>query len=122
MLTLRLQRTGKNRQPVFRIVLAEKHKSASKKFLEILGIYNPRTKQFNVKDSERVKYWLGQQIEVSPTVHNLLVDKGLVTGGKTKAWQPKKKAAEASAAPQPSAPAEAPKQEAPTAKAEEPTA
>lgn len=122
MLTLRLQRTGKNRQPIFRIVLAEKHKSASKKFLEILGVYNPRTKEFSVKSQDRLNYWLGQQIEISPTVHNLLVDKGLKPGSKTKAWQPKKKAGAEAAVPAavPAAPAEA--QAAEPEKTEEATA
>lgn len=122
MLTIRLQRTGKNRQPVFRIVLAEKHKSASKKFLEILGIYNPRTKEFSIKDQDRLNYWLGQQIEISPTVHNLLVDKGLKTGSKTKAWQPRKSAEAAAPAAAPAAPAEAKPEEPKAEKTEEATA
>ena len=97
MLTIRLQRVGRTNQAVFRIVLAEKHRSATKKVVEVLGHYDPRTKEFGIKDPERLKYWVAQHVELSPTAHNLLVTKGLVEGKKVKAWRPKPKPAEASA-------------------------
>lgn len=103
MLTIRLQRVGKKKQPVFRIVLAEKHRAASKLAQEILGHYNPQTKEFAIRDEGRLKYWIEQRVEISPTVHNLLVSKGLLTGKKIKAWRPKAKKAEASS-PSPSSP------------------
>lgn len=92
MLKIRLQRVGKKNQPMFRIVLAEKQKAVKKEVVEILGHYNPRTKDFAVRDPERVKYWISQHVQVSPTVHNLFIDKGLLSGEKLKAWKPKKKA------------------------------
>jgi len=92
MLTIRLQRTGTKNKPSFRLVLAEKEKAAGKKFLEVLGHYNPRLKQFGVKDESRLKYWIGQHVDLSPTVHNLLVEKKLVDAQKVKAWKPKKSA------------------------------
>ncbi|KKW29550.1 MAG: 30S ribosomal protein S16 [Parcubacteria group bacterium GW2011_GWA2_52_8] len=97
MLTIRLQRVGRTNQAAFRIVLAEKHRAASKKVVEVLGHYDPRTKEFGLKDPERLKYWVAQHVELSPTAHNLLVTKGLVEGKKVKAWRPKPKPAEASA-------------------------
>ena len=97
MLTIRLQRGGRTNQAAFRIVLAEKHRAASKKVVEVLGHYDPRTKEFGLKDPERLKYWVAQHVELSPTAHNLLVTKGLVEGKKVKAWRPKRKSAEASA-------------------------
>ncbi len=97
MLTIRLQRTGKKNQADFRIVLAEKEMPVNKKFVEILGSYNPRRKAFQVKE-ERLKYWLGQRIELSETVHNLLVDKKFVEGKKVKAFSIPKKAVEPAAA------------------------
>ncbi|MEK7161598.1 MAG: 30S ribosomal protein S16 [Patescibacteria group bacterium] len=90
MLTIRLQRTGKKNHADFRIVLAEKEAPVQKKFTEILGSYNPRKKTFQVKE-ERVKYWLGQRIELSETVHNLFVTKGLVDAKKVKAFSIPKK-------------------------------
>lgn len=127
MLTIRLQRTGTKNRASFRIVLAEKEKSASKKFLEVLGHYNPRLKQFGIKDDTRLKYWIGKHVEISPTVQNLFIDKKLMDGKKVKAWTPKKKEAEAqAAAPAPAAPkAEAAPEtpaEAPAEMPSEPTA
>ncbi|HEX5430019.1 MAG TPA: 30S ribosomal protein S16 [Patescibacteria group bacterium] len=114
MLTIRLQRTGTKNKPAFRLVLAEKEKAAGKKFLEVLGHYNPRSKAFGIKDEERLKYWMGQHVELSPSVHNLLIEKKLTEGKKVKAWKPKKSAETAAAA-------EAPKPQEPTPAAE-PTA
>lgn len=91
MLTIRLQRTGTKNRADFRIVLAESLRASNKKFLEILGSYNPRTKNFGIKNEERLKYWIGQNVSMSPTVKNLLIEKQLLTGKKVKAWSPKKK-------------------------------
>ena len=109
MLTIRLQRTGSKNKPAFRIVLAQAHKAASKKFLEVLGHYNPVTKQFLVKNEERLKYWLSQHVKLSPTIHNLLVEKKLLDEKKVKAWNPKKKP-QAEAQPAAQAPAASPQE------------
>lgn len=123
MLTIRLQRTGTKNRPTYRLVLAQAHRAAAKSFVEVLGHYNPRNKEFGLKNEDRLKYWLSQHVQLSPTVHNLLVEKKFVDAKKVKAWQPKKKekpegeatpAAAAPAAAEASAPAatEAPAPEA----------
>jgi len=101
MLTIRLQRTGKKNQADFRIVLAEKEAPVNKKIVEILGSYNPRKKAFQVKE-ERLKYWVAQRVELSPTMHNLLVDKKFVDAKKVQAFNIPKKPVE------PAKPADAP--------------
>lgn len=108
MLIIRLQRTGKRNQSDFRIVLAEKTASASKKYQEILGSFNPRKKDFKVTE-DRVKYWIGQNVQMSPTIHNLFVTKGLLSASKVKAFNTPKKPAEvkAESAPAPAAAPEA---------------
>ena len=84
MLIIRLIRTGKKNAPSFRIVLVEKTAPPkSGKFLEILGNYNPRLKEVNSK-KERIKYWLSQGVQTSATVHNLLVNQGIIKGPKIK--------------------------------------
>jgi small subunit ribosomal protein S16 len=114
MLTIRLQRTGTKNRASFRLVLAQAYRAASKNALEVLGHYNPASKEFGVKDEARLKYWIAQNVKLSPTVHNLLVEKKFVTEKKVKAWQPKKKAKGEEAAPEAAAAqAEAPKAEAP---------
>lgn len=91
MLTIRLQRTGTKNAASFRIVVAEKSQHVSKKFAEVLGHYNPRNKEFNIKNTERLNYWLSHNIDLSPTVNNLLVTKGLKKGDKVKAFNIPKK-------------------------------
>lgn len=109
MLTIRLQRVGKKNQAAFRIVVADKLRAPEKKIVENLGSYNPRTKEFAIKDEARLKYWIEQHVEVSPSAHNLLVEKGKLKADKVKAWRPKVKPAEAApAAPAAAAPTDAP--------------
>ena len=91
MLTIRLQRTGKKNASSFRIVVAEKAVHVSKKVTEVLGHYNPSKKEFFLKNPERLHYWLGQHVTASPTVHNLLISKGIVEGDKVKAFSVPKK-------------------------------
>ena len=108
MLTIRLQRTGKKNQADFRIVLAEKHKPVNKKYLEILGNYNPRKKTFKIEE-ERLKELLAQNIQFSPTINNLLISQNLLEGKKVQAFKLKKKKEEQKEAPTaPSAGADTP--------------
>lgn len=100
MLIIRLQRTGKKNAADFRIVLAEKESHVSKKFQEVLGSYNPRTKMFQVK-TERVQHWISKGVALSPTIHNLFVTKNLTTEKKVRAFSTPKKPVEA---PAPEAP------------------
>ncbi len=94
MLIIRLTRTGKKNSPSFRIVVIEKTAPPkSGKFLEILGNYNPRLpakdgstsggKEVNLK-KERIEHWLSQGVQTSATVHNLLVNQGIIKGSKIK--------------------------------------
>lgn len=109
MLIIRLQRTGKKNAPDFRIVLAEKASSASKKFVEVLGTYNPRSKALVIKDQDRLKYWVEKRVECSPTVHNLLVSNKMLDAKKVRAFNvPKKPAAPAEAPAKADSPAETP--------------
>lgn len=75
MLRIRLARVGKRHQPIYRVVVADHEKHATKKFIEILGSYNPtvKPKVFEVK-KDRVDYWIKCGAQPSDTVNNLLVD------------------------------------------------
>jgi len=90
MLIIRLTRRGRRNDPSFRLVVTERGNPIRGKFLEGLGFYNPKlkTKSF---DKERILYWLGQGAKTSATVHNMLVDEGIISGSKVKTWRPKKK-------------------------------
>jgi len=82
MLKIRLQRIGKINQAHFRVVVADsKIGPKSGKFLEILGFYNPKTKDLNLKE-DRIKHWMSHGAQVSDTVHNFLIDKKIIQGKK----------------------------------------
>lgn len=83
MLTIRLSRIGKRKQPTYRIIVIEKHRDPWAKYLELLGNYNPRSKQLVVK-IDRVKYWVSKGAELSASVNNLLIKTGNLEGGKKK--------------------------------------
>jgi small subunit ribosomal protein S16 len=79
MLRIRLRRTGKKKQPQYRLVVADQKAPRDGKFVEIVGHYNPRTtpKELVVKE-ERIKYWLSVGAQPSETVHRLLHKEGLI--------------------------------------------
>jgi len=83
MLAIRLQRVGKKKQPMYRIVISEKSKDMYGDHLENLGTYNPHTKDIQLKE-ERIKYWLKTGAQASETVHNLFLKSGIIEGGKKK--------------------------------------
>ncbi len=99
MLVIRLQRVGKKNKASFRIVLQDKQWKPQGKALELFGFYDPHSKEKKVQE-ERVKFWIGQGAQVSPTLHNMFVDMNILSGGKVKTWKPKKGSAKKeSAAP-----------------------
>ncbi|MCB9805958.1 30S ribosomal protein S16 [Candidatus Nomurabacteria bacterium] len=83
MLKIRLQRTGRKHEPTFRVVLTDsKNSTKSGKFLEILGSYDPRDRNETVLKAERIQYWIGQGAKPTDTLHNLLINKGVIKGEK----------------------------------------
>ncbi len=121
MLMIRLQRAGKKNKPEYRVILAEKAAAVNKKFIEILGNYNPHSKTLLVRDQERLNYWIEQRVAMSATVHNLFVSQNIITEKKTKSFTIPKKPVEAVAeTPAPAtdaAPAETAEAPAPVAEA-----
>lgn len=83
MLVIRFSRTGKKNHPHYRVVLAEKTYPVQGKFIELLGSYDPHQKIAQLKE-ERVKHWLEKGVGCTDTVHNLLVEKGLLKAPKIK--------------------------------------
>lgn len=56
MLVIRLARVGRNKYPVYRIVVADKRRAATSKSIAILGHYNPHTKDLVIKKEELQGY------------------------------------------------------------------
>ncbi|MEK7184244.1 MAG: 30S ribosomal protein S16 [Patescibacteria group bacterium] len=76
MLRIRLRRTGKKHQPHYRIVVAEHTAPVSGKYVEVLGHYNPRSKELVLQD-EAVMGWLNKGAQPSNTIARLLLKKGM---------------------------------------------
>ena len=94
MLKIRLQRIGRKNDPSFRVVLTDsKNSTKSGRFLEILGTYNPKRSDKNLRkklENDRIKYWMSKGAKCSDTMHNFLVHDGVIEGKKVNVL-PKKK-------------------------------
>lgn len=83
MLSIRLTRVGKRKQPFYRLIVLEKTRDPWGRSLEILGNYNPHTSPSTLEiKTDRVKHWLEKGAQPSDTVWNLLVENKLVEGEK----------------------------------------
>lgn len=71
MLRIRLQRFGKKKAPIYRIVVIEKSKKRQGEPAENLGFYNPKTKLL-VINTQRTEYWKSKGAQASETVAYLL--------------------------------------------------
>ena len=55
------------------LIISEKARDPYGRSLEILGSYNPYTKELSVK-ADRIKHWLSKGSGMSATVNNLLLE------------------------------------------------
>lgn len=113
MLVIRLSRTGRKKQPYYRVVVADKRSAVKTSAIEVLGHYNPRTKELKL-DADRAKARLADGAQPSETAEALLEKAGIlkrdaITEKNRRPERQKRKAAE-------------PEGAAPTAKAAEGTA
>jgi small subunit ribosomal protein S16 len=73
VLSIRLSRVGKKKQPFYRVVVIDKRKARDGRFVEIVGTYNPlKNPPDVVLDVERVKHWLGHGAQPSDTVRSFI--------------------------------------------------
>lgn len=93
MLVIRLSRVGRKNAATFRLIVQEKTQAPKSKAHEIVGSYNPHLKdrktQVQLK-TERISYWLSKGAQPSATVHNMLVEFGVIQGKKQKVVGSKK--------------------------------
>lgn len=78
MLVIRLQRTGRENTPTYRIVVAEKSAPVKGKFLEIVGHFLPaRDPNVLEQKQERIRHWISKGAIPSDTVARLLSRHGM---------------------------------------------
>ena len=81
MLVIRFSKRGKKHQPSYRIVVAERRSKLMTEGVEDLGSYSPFSKKATI-NKEKANYWLKIGAKASPTVHNLFIREGVITGKK----------------------------------------
>jgi small subunit ribosomal protein S16 len=76
---IRLRRTGRKKQPTYRIVVADSQSPRDGKFIEIVGQYAPRSGEqaLNLRN-DRVNYWLDNGAQPTDTVRSLLRKAGVL--------------------------------------------
>lgn len=76
---LRLKRMGKKKQPIYKVVAADSRSPRDGKFIESIGIYNPKSDPATIDiKEERALYWLGVGAQPTDTVKGLLSKKGIL--------------------------------------------
>lgn len=76
---IRLRRTGRSKQPYYRIVIADSRSPRDGRFIEIIGQYAPRSGEtaLNLK-TDRVNHWLDNGAQPTDTVRSLLRKAGVL--------------------------------------------
>ena len=74
---LRLKRMGAKKQPFYRIVAADSRAKRDRRFIEVVGTYNPLTDPAEIKiDEEVAMKWLKSGATPTDTVRNILSKNG----------------------------------------------
>jgi small subunit ribosomal protein S16 len=70
---------GKKKQPIYKVVAADSRSPRDGKFIESIGIYNPKSDPATIDIiEERALYWLGVGAQPTDTVKGLLSKKGIL--------------------------------------------
>jgi small subunit ribosomal protein S16 len=70
---IRLRRTGRKKQPSYRLVVAESETPREGRYLDSVGTYNPLTRPSDLRiDLEKVDSWLARGALMSDTVASLI--------------------------------------------------
>jgi small subunit ribosomal protein S16 len=76
---MRLSRIGSKKRPYYRIVVIDKRRARTGRFLEVVGQYNPIANPVQMEiNAERAQYWLSKGALPSETVRSILRKKELV--------------------------------------------
>jgi small subunit ribosomal protein S16 len=82
MVRIRLRRVGSRKNPIWRIVVADRRSPRDGRTIETIGHYNPQTDPSVIEiDEERARHWLDHGARPSHSVANLLRKKGIGATG-----------------------------------------
>jgi len=75
MVTIRLARGGAKKRPFYTIVVADRRRATTGRFIERVGYFNPFAREHETRlqvDRARVDYWVSQGGQMSERVESLL--------------------------------------------------
>lgn len=75
MVVIRLARGGSKKRPFYKLVVADQRFSATGRFIEQVGFYNPIARGQEEKlrvDQARVDHWVAEGAQVSDRVKSIL--------------------------------------------------
>jgi small subunit ribosomal protein S16 len=73
VLKIRLQRTGRENRPFYRVVVAEHARPVKGKFIDDLGFYDPLVKPWSFEvNMEKVAQWISKGAQPTNTVARLI--------------------------------------------------
>ena len=82
MVRIRLRRVGSSKNPIWRVVVADRRSPRDGRTIETIGQYNPQTEpSLIVIDEDRAKHWLEKGARPTRTVATLLRTKGIQSVG-----------------------------------------
>ena len=70
-LRIRLNRIGKKKSPYYRIVAMDQRQARDGQALEILGTYDPRTKELIQFHDDRIQAWMQHGAQLSNSARRL---------------------------------------------------
>lgn len=77
---LRMQRHGAKKRPFYHIVATDARNPRDGRYIDQLGIYDPRGDKPLALDEEKVQHWLKVGAQPSPTVKRLIARAGITPG------------------------------------------
>jgi small subunit ribosomal protein S16 len=70
---VRLTRVGSNKNPIWRVVVADQRSPRDGRFIEAIGHYNPQTDPSTIEiDEQRLEHWLARGAQPTNTVKKLM--------------------------------------------------
>ena len=78
MVRIRLRRVGSRKNPIWRVVVADRRSPRDGRTIETIGRYNPQTDPSVIEINEdRARHWLEHGARPTRTVSHLLRTKGI---------------------------------------------
>ncbi len=71
MVKIRLTRIGKNKVPIYRVVVIDSKKARDGEYIEKVGHYDPRKKELRL-NRDRIEYWISKGAQPTNTVAKLI--------------------------------------------------